>query len=193
MYKPDWPLKKKVRYWNITLHRDLGYFFSSLLIAYCLSGLALNHIDDWNPDFIITKETVHLDKTYTTAELTPDLVKEFGQRVGEDNYKVYDSPTPSQVKIYYDNATLHLNLEDKTGIYERISRRPIFYQANVLHRNSIKGWKWAADVFAIFLVVITITGMFVVKGKYGLAKRGVWFILAGMLPFIIAFIINEVV
>lgn len=193
MYKSDWPLKKKVRYWNITLHRDLGYFFSSLLIAYCLSGLALNHIDDWNPDFIITKQNIQLDKTYTTAQLTPEMVKEFSSKVGENNYKVYDSPTPNQVKIYYDNATLHLNLEDKTGVYERITRRPLFYQANVLHRNSIKGWKWAADVFAFFLIVITITGMFVVKGKYGLAKRGVWFIIAGILPFIIAFIINEVV
>jgi len=192
-YKANWPLKKKARYWNITLHRDLGYFFSSLLIAYCLSGLALNHIDDWNPDFIITKENIRVQKNYTVSQLTPAIINEIGAQVGESSYKVYDSPTPNQVKIYYDNASLHLNLEDKTGIYEKVTRRPLFYQTNVLHRNSIKGWKWAADVFAFFLIVITITGMFVVKGKYGLAKRGVWFILAGMLPFIIAFIINEIV
>jgi hypothetical protein len=31
------------------LHRDIGYVAVSLTLAYALSGLAVNHIDDWRP------------------------------------------------------------------------------------------------------------------------------------------------
>ena len=61
---------------------------------------------------------------------------------------MYDFPTSDQVKIYYDNASLHLNLLTGQGIYEKVSRRPVIYQANTLHLNRLQGWKWVADVFA---------------------------------------------
>ena len=171
----------KLRRWNVAWHRDLGYFFSSLIIIYCISGLALNHVNDWNPDFIIHKEPVQLHKTYERSAVNDKVITEFGKMVNEDSYKVFDFPTNNQVKIYYDNATLHINLETGAGIYERVLKRHVFYETNVLHRNSLKGWKWVSDIFAIMLIVISITGLFILKGKYGLRQRGVWIILAGLL------------
>lgn len=182
--------KTKIRRLNIATHRDLGYFFSSLIIIYCLSGLALNHVNEWNPDFIIQKKTVTIDKSYMSNELTSAIIEDFGKLVGETTYKVYDSPTPDQVKIYYDNASLHLNFTTKTGVYESVRRRPVFYQSNLLHRNSIKGWKWAADIFAVLLIVINVTGLFILKGKHGLKRRGKWLIAAGILPPVIAIILS---
>jgi hypothetical protein len=187
--KKEWSVKR-VRRLNIQLHRDFGYFFTALIIAYCISGLALNHIDDWNPDFIIKKQEIRIAKTYGRSEITPDIINEISGQVGEQKYKVYDFPTNNQVKIYYDNASLHVNLDDRTGIYEQVTRRPLFYQANVLHRNSMKGWKWAADIFAIMLIFICVTGLFVLKGKHGITGRGKWLIAAGALPPIIALIIH---
>ena len=184
--------KTKIRRLNIATHRDLGYFFSSLIIVYCLSGIALNHVNEWNPDFIIKKKTVQIDKQYSADQLTPEIINDFGKLVGEKKYKVYDAPTHDQVKIYYDNASLHLNFTTMQGVYESVSRRPVFYQSNLLHRNSIKGWKWAADVFAVLLIVINITGLFVLKGKHGIKGRGKWLILAGALPPIIAIILSAV-
>ena len=61
--------KVKLHRWSVAWHRDLGYFFSSLIIIYCISGLALNHVDDWNPDFIIQKKTIQLPKVYQRAEV----------------------------------------------------------------------------------------------------------------------------
>lgn len=182
--------KTKLRRLNVALHRDLGYFFSSLIVVYCISGIALNHIDDWNPDFIITKDSVTLSRNYTVKEINKNVVKEFNALVHESDYKIFDFPTSNQVKIYYNNASLHINLTTKKGIYERLSKRPIFYQTNVLHRNSLKGWKWASDVFAFMLIVITITGLFVLKGKYGITKRGKWLIGFGLFPPLIAIIIQ---
>ncbi len=172
---------KKIARWNVAWHRDLGYFFSSLIILYCISGISLNHLNDWDPDFIITRDTLHLPHTYTKDQVNTDKIKAFGKMVHENSYKVFDFPTPNQVKIYYDNASLHINLENGTGIYESVAKRHLFYESNVLHRNSLRGWKWVSDIFALMLIIISITGLFILKGKYGLKRRGVWIMLAGLL------------
>ena len=181
--------KVKLHRWSVAWHRDLGYFFSSLIIIYSISGLALNHVDDWNPDFIIQKKTIQIPKSYQRTEINNELVKAFSEQVGEDHFKLYDFPTSNQVKIYYDNASLHINLDDRSGHYESITKRPLFYESNVLHRNSLKGWKWISDIFALMLIIISITGLYILKGKYGFRRRGIWLFLAGLLLPLVAVIL----
>lgn len=176
---------------NIALHRDLGYLCASLIIAYCLSGIALNHINDWNPDFVITKQTVSLPRPYLREEVTGSVVEEFGRLVNEGRYKVFDFPTKDQVKIYYDNATLHVHISRQEGAYEKIARRPIFYHVNALHLNRLQGWRWAADAFALILILLSATGLFVLRGKYGLARRGKWLVAMGLLPALMGWIFFE--
>jgi hypothetical protein len=180
-----------IRKFFVNIHRDLGYFISGLIIIYSLSGIALNHIDDWNPDFVIQKKEVAL-KPSKRENITPEVLKEIGALVQETNYKVYDFPTANQIKIYYDNASLHLNLATGKGLYESVVRRPLFYQFNVLHKNSMSGWKWFSDAFAVVLILITITGLVIARGKFGFSIRGKWLVIAGMLIPIIALIINEI-
>lgn len=175
------PFTRRLRRLNLTWHRDLGYFFSSLIIIYCISGLALNHLNDWDPDFVIYKKTVQLPVHLTRSQVTDEVVMVFGKMVDESHYKIYDFPTDNQVKIYYDNASLHMNLETGMGQYEKIVKRDLFYESNVLHRNSLAGWKWVSDIFAVMLIVISVTGLFILRGKYGFRRRGVWFTLAGLL------------
>lgn len=111
--------------------------------------------------------------------------------VGEKNFKIFDFPTNNQVKIYYDNATFHINFTTKKGVYESVHRRPLFYQTNVIHKNSLNGWKWFSDIFAFLLIVITVTGMFIAKGKNGIRGRGKWFLVAGLLIPAIAIVIHS--
>jgi uncharacterized protein len=181
----------KLRRLNSDLHRDIGYFLSGLIFIYCISGIALNHINDWNPDFVIHKSTITIDRTYTKEEITDERIAEFTALVGESQPKVHDFSTPTLVKIYYDNASLLVDLSGKTGTYEKVQRRPLIYQTNVLHRNSLKGWKWASDVFGVLLIFITVSGWFMLKGKYGIMGRGKWLIAAGLLPPIVALIIFD--
>ena len=182
---------KKLRKLNIATHRDLGYFFSSLIIIYCLSGFALNHVNDWNPDFIIEKETITIPGDYSTSNLSSELIQEFGKQVNATDFKVYDVPSPGKVKIYYDNASLLIDFTTNSGQYEKIIRRPVYYQSNLLHRNSIRGWKWVSDIFAGMLIIISVTGLFILKGKKGISGRGKWLIGAGVLLPILVLIINE--
>lgn len=182
------PTLRDLRLFNIATHRDLGYLVSSLLVAYCVSGLALNHADIWNPDFVIHKTTVEVPVRSTTVDVTPSEVDALGRLVGENHYRVYDFPTRDQMKIYYESATLHVDFVAGVGQYERVARRPIFYQVDVLHRNSLKAWRWAADVLAVLLIVVNVTGLFVLRGAQGLGGRGKWLILAGATPAIVALV-----
>lgn len=183
--------KKKIRKLNIEWHRDLGYLFSGLIIVYCLSGIALNHIDDWNPDFVLKRTTVAVPKGIERSDITSDKALELSKMVGENRYKVFDFPTDNHVKIYFDNASLHIDFIKSTGVYEQITKRPFFYQTNVLHRNSLEGWRWYSDFFAVILIVITVTGLFIVKGKHSLSQRGKWLVLAGIIPPVVAVIIQS--
>jgi hypothetical protein len=188
-------LKKftKLRRLNVATHRDLGYFFSTLIIVYSLSGIALNHVNDWNPDFIITKTKIPISQVFDNILLDKSVIDKLGKLAGEDSYKVYDVPSRRQVKIYYDNASFHVNFETHSGIYEKVARRPIFYHSNLLHRNSVKGWRYFSDVFAVGLVIISISGLFILKGKHGLSGRGKWLMVAGALVPAIFFFIHEFV
>ena len=181
--------KKKVKKLNNILHRDLGYFFTVLIIIYSISGIALNHVDDWNPDFVIEKDTISIPTTFSMENLSDAQILKISSLVGQPDYKLYDSPTPDRVKIYYEDASLSIDYTKHLGFYESISKRIGFYEVNVLHRNSLKAWKWFSDFFAIMLITISITGLFVLKGKNGFNRRGKWFMLAGLIPPIIALVL----
>ena len=61
--------------------------------------------------------------------------------------------------------------------------------ANYLHLNEPKGaWTWLADAYAILLGTLAVTGLFVLRGRHGLAGRGKWLALAGLVP-IVAFLL----
>ncbi len=190
-YRPRWLEPDAVLRFNVAAHRDIGYVCAALILAYCVSGIALNHIGDWNPDFVISKQTVTLPRAYTKDEMTNERILELGKLVKEEQYKIYDFPTADQVKIYYDNASLHANLRTGQGVYEKVSRRPVLYEVNALHLNRLKGWKWASDLFAGILMVLSLTGLFVLRGKYGMARRGKWLIAGGMIPPLLALLMFE--
>ena len=62
------------------------------------------------------------------------------------------------------------------------SRRAVLFEVNTLHLNNLKGtWTYVADVFALALMFLAITGMTMMKGRHGLAQRGKWFVGAGLL------------
>jgi hypothetical protein len=64
---------------------------------------------------------------------------------------------------------------------ERSRRRVAFFEANYLHLNRGKGlWTWFADVYAVGLLLLACTGIFIVSGTKGLGGRGRWLLLAGL-------------
>ena len=64
-----------LRKWNRVIHRDAGYIFFGMSIIYGLSGIALNHLDDWNPDYIIHTEEIFLNDLPENKTVNRDSIR----------------------------------------------------------------------------------------------------------------------
>ncbi len=64
----------------IATHRDVGYFFAGLTVIYAISGIAVNHIEDWNPNYVIRTESVSVGELPTggNAVLTATVLERMG-------------------------------------------------------------------------------------------------------------------
>jgi hypothetical protein len=51
-------VKKRWRAWLRAIHRDVGYFAVGFTVIYALSGIAMNHLEDWNPSFRASERVV---------------------------------------------------------------------------------------------------------------------------------------
>ncbi len=176
----------KLRKLNRNLHRDLGYIFFFMTLIYGLSGIALNHIDDWNPSYIIKYKEVKIEKSLSKSVLDKktviDLIHEYA--TGE-KYKNHYFPNDVTLKVFLKDGNMNINLETGKGYIETSKRRPIFHQANYLHYNPHKWWTVLSDIYAISLLLLAITGLFILKGKNGITGRGAWLTGLGIiLPII---------
>lgn len=173
----------KWRKLNRILHRDLGFFFFGMTIIYALSGIALNHIDDWNPSYIIhTKDFIIEDIPKSQEQIDKDYVLNIVERYDQkDNFKNYYFSGATTLKIFIDNGNIEIDMESGEGKIEKTKRRPVFYEVNYLHYNPKKWWTWFADIYAVALIIIAITGLFIIKGKKGITGRGAWLTIIGIL------------
>ncbi len=179
------------------IHRELGYFFVTLTIVYGISGIALNHRGDWNPDLSITqfKDTLPNDINVNLNKINKSEAEFILKTLNiSEKYKKHYYPSDKTLKIFLEvsggNGSVVVNTETRICYVEKLERRFFFYSINQLHRNSFrKIWTWISDIYAISLIVFAITGMFMMKGRYGLSKHGIYWVLAGtIIPVLFYFI-----
>lgn len=180
----------KLRKLNRITHRDLGYIFFGMTVIYSLSGIALNHLKDWNPSYIVNNNVVNTDFT-VEQEITKNEVLDFLETLGEkEGYKKHYFPTNSSMKIFFDGGSAVVDLATGKARVEHLKRRPVFYQFNWLHYNHAKKlWTWFADIFAVALFVLAVTGLFMVKGKNGITRRGAWLTAIGVIIPAVLFVL----
>ena len=65
--------------------------------------------------------------------------------------------------------------------YESVKKRPILSSLNRLHYNPNRNWTIFSDIFAVSLIVITLTGLVMLKGRKGFWGRGGIEFAAGIL------------
>jgi len=176
-------MKIKWRKINNILHRDVGYFFFGMTIIYALSGIALNHIEDWDPNYIIENKTVELDPKKLHGSMAATEIKAIVKSLNIDKaIKKHYYPNRRNLKVFLQGGSLTINIDSGRGFLETVDRRPIFYEVNYLHYNHSKFlWTWFSDIYAGGLILLAITGLFVLQGKNGFKRRGVWFVLVGIL------------
>lgn len=91
-------------------------------------------------------------------------------------------PEPETLQLFYEGRTYAIDVPTGHVLEEEIRPRPVLFEINQLHINASKGvWTVISDLYAIALIGMAITGMFVLRGKNGLGGRGKWLVGAGAL------------
>ncbi|ACY17869.1 PepSY-associated TM helix domain-containing protein [Haliangium ochraceum] len=172
-------VRKRWRAWLRALHRDAGYLAVGLTVIYAVSGLAINHIDDWNPNFE-TESLTHQVATPIPAEDDAAVAQVLAaldiDETPTDAYRVADT----QLEIYLSGRSLIV--ETDTGTVFDEAERPRFFLrvANWLHYNRGKAaWTYIADGYAVFLLFLALSGMFMLRGRKGLVGRGAVLVTLG--------------
>jgi len=166
------------RAWLRAIHRDMGYLAVGLTVIYALSGLAVNHIADWDPNF------QSFEATHELGPLTGDpdtIATTVRAKLGikETPREVY-SASPDEIAVEFDKGSLHVNPLTGHVIQEGKKPRFLLRVANWLHLNrGKKAWRYFADAYAAGLLLLSISGMFMIKGSKGLLGRGAVLVAAG--------------
>jgi hypothetical protein len=170
------------RRWFRAFHRDIGYVAVALILSYGISGIAVNHIEDWNPNYTFAEKAVDVGPlTGTLTEMEATVVATLG--LDRASVRGHFRETPTELRVFLDGgAEARVDIATGRGILKMVSRRTVLFEVNALHLNNLKGvWTYVADAFAVALIVLAITGMTMMKGDRGLLGRGKYFIAAGLL------------
>lgn len=163
------------------LHRDIGYLAVGLTIAYGISGVAVNHRADWNPSYRKATEFVVVPPLAgdSTAPLVATAVARLGLTTAPKSSFQPDSLT---LQLFYPGKVYSVDLPTGKVMIESTVPRRVLFEMNQLHLNQPKKlWTYIADVYAVALILLAITGLFVLKGKLGITGRGGWLTAAGVL------------
>lgn len=172
------------RKWSRIIHRDLSFFFAGMILIYAISGIVMNHRDSINPHYTVTRTEYKIaedlsDKSKVNEEMILTLLEPLGEA---GNYTKYYYPQPDQIKVFLKGgSSLVINIRTNDAVYEGVKRRPLISSMVQLHFNPGKWWTWFADTFAVCLIIITVSGMVMIKGSKGLWGRGGIELAAGIL------------
>lgn len=173
-------LRKRWRAWLRAIHRDFGYLAVGLTFIYALSGIAINHLGEWDPNFKSVVESSQVDGPFSDdpEALEAKLVSHLGLEEDEVRAAFFDSDTVFELSLSESTA----RLDTATGRLSVASKEPRFFLrvANWLHYNRGKSaWTYIADGYAIMLLYLAASGVFMLKGKKGVWGRGGILILIG--------------
>ena len=169
------------RPWLRAIHRDLGYFCVGLTVVYALSGLAVNHIADWEPNFrqINRERQLPLPLPGSDEQLAEAAARSLDlQAPIRETYRM-DEQT---LQVVFDRSTLRI--DTRSGLVSEDTQEPRFFLrvANWLHLNrGKKAWTYIADAYATGLLVLSLTGLWMFPGRKGLLGRAGLIAMAGAL------------
>ncbi|HMR76926.1 MAG TPA: PepSY-associated TM helix domain-containing protein [Polyangiaceae bacterium] len=164
--------RRNWRPWLRALHRDAGYFVIGLTIIYAVSGLAVNHIADWDPSFENYERTHQLGGALEGDDQAVALAVRSKLKISEapaDVYRVDDT----QLELVFEKRTLHVDTQTGKVLDEGQEPRMFLRAANWLHLNrGKKAWTLVADGYAVLLLFLAFSRLFMIPGRKGLFGRG---------------------
>ena len=167
------------------LHRDLSFFFAGVILIYAISGITMNHYKGFNARYTIGQKNLTIQGDYPRTPESysqKDLLNILDALGEKRNYTRHYSPDSKTIKVFMkEGSSLTIHTQNGKALYESIKKRPVVSGFVSLHYNSGKWWTYFSDIFAISLIIIVVTGLFLTRGKKGLWGTGGIKLLAGIL------------
>jgi len=172
-------VKKRWRAWLRAVHRDVGYIAVGFTVIYALSGIAMNHIEDWDPNFRSSEVQFQITPIPDDAS-DEDAVARIAAAAGISGKPSDVFRAGDEVRLEYPNGSKVTAIGAAVTVQKRDSRF-FFRVANWLHATRGKAaWKYISDAYAVLLLYLAISGLFMIKGKLGLRWRGTILIGVGL-------------
>lgn len=170
--------------WLRSLHRDLGFLAFGLMVVYAVSGIAVNHIGSWDPNFTREERVENVGPLQGAAgDIAAAAMK--AMNIESRRFAVVDL-LPSRVDVTFEEGVISANPTTGVVVMRRDKPRPILRNMNWLHLNRGKAaWTPIADIYAAILLTLGITGLCIGPVRRSLLGRGGIFLAIGLLtPFL---------
>ncbi len=173
------------------LHRDLGYFYIGLIISFALSGILMNHRDNWHAEkYTIETKAIKL-KISEKAIITDNYVDSLSKHLEIDDKIRRFKIDKEKLSISFEKNDVSINLKTGKGEIVTYIKTPIISSMMKLHKSTSNWWIYYGDIFGLSLITIAFTGMIMIRvGKNTFSKRGWKLALIGIIvPLLILLIV----
>ena len=90
-----------LRRWCRVLHRDLSFLFAGMVLIYAISGIYMNHRDQINPHYSITRKVYAINDLPAQQSFDREAVESLMVRIGADErYTKHYFPREGQLKVF---------------------------------------------------------------------------------------------
>lgn len=162
-------MKRTVAEWSRWLHIYLSMFSFVIVLFFSVTGLTLNHLD-WFPEKEVLQEAdgrlnVAWVNAVDTAQVKKLEIVEFLRASYHVKGQLNDfriDETECSISFQGPGYTADIFVDRSKGTFHLSERSlGVIAWANDLHkgRDTGQGWKWVIDFSAIFMTVISITGL----------------------------------
>ncbi len=183
-------MKRKFAEWSRWLHIYLSMFSFVIVLFFAVTGLTLNHLD-WFPE----KESLEevdgkLDASWVNGSDTMlvkkmEIVELFRAKYGVNGLLNDFRIDETEVSVSFQGPgyTADVFIDRSKGTFH-LTERSLGFVAwiNDLHkgRDTGQGWKWVIDFSAIFMSLISLTGIILLLFLKKKRINGIIWLVAGV-------------
>lgn len=172
-------------------HRTLAYFYVGLIISFSISGIILNHRSTWRPARYVSSSKEITIQPIAADSINDKYVESFTKSQGIKDRMRRFRVEKDELRISYEKNDVEINITSGKGSIETYKKTPLVSQILNLHQDTSNWWIYYSDVFALAMLTIAITGMFIQKGKFSFKSRGWKLALLGIIfPLIFLFLLS---
>lgn len=183
-------MKRELAEWSRWLHIYLSMFSFVIVLFFSVTGLTLNHLE-WFPERETLREQdgklnpLWVNGADTSKVKKLEVVEFFRSKFRVDGELNDFRIDESEISVSFQGPgyTADAFIDRQNGTFH-LTERSLGFVAwiNDLHkgRDTSQGWKWVIDFSAIFMTLISLTGIILLLYLKKKRLKGIIWLLAGL-------------